>query len=263
MDPAQRFNITNRPSKPTNNLLALDSKHELSEVNDAGTMPKTATSPIPKPYLSTHLDADDSELDPSFFFKPMAIKRALSYDQDNSKPRKKVKTEGPTDIKSKQRSSPAVERKHPSSSAKKSMLKGSLARIEARGNGSGAARTVSTLKSTSSSEGLFLPSSDDQEPATHERLPGLKPKEVMRSYQEDHPFDIDAHPFEVASPDPALEVETASPHTDGPNNAIPPTKSEAKDGDDGVHDWYKAVAGDEEAFDRLFSSIVFVDEPFE
>lgn len=268
LDPAQRFNITNRPSKPTNSL-AVDSKHKLSEVNDASTTPKAATSLIPKPSLWTNLDADDAELDPAFFFKPMAIKRALSYDQDNSNPRKKVKTEGPTDIKSKQRSPPAIERKHPSSSAKKSMLKGSLARIEARSNGSEAARTVSTLKSSSSSEGLFLPRSDSQEPATLEHSPALKPKEVMRGYQEDHPFDIDAHPFKIASPDPAPEVNTASAHPNGPNNSNPSTRSDDKDDMggvhdwDGVHEWYKAVSGDEEAFDRLFSSIVFVDEPFE
>jgi hypothetical protein len=85
----------------------------------------------------------------------------------------------------------------------------------------------------------------------------------MQDYQKDHPFEFDAHLFEVTSPDPAPEVEIASAYSDGPSNSNPSTKNDAKDDDDGVHDWYKAVAGDEEAFDRLFSSIVFVDEPFE
>ncbi len=262
LDPAQRFNITNRPSKPTNNLAA-NSRHELSEVNDASTTPKAARKLTPKPSLSMDLGSDDAELDPSFFFKPMATKRALSSDQDNTKPRKKVKTEGRTETKSKQRSPPPVERKHPSSTAKNSMLKGSWARIEARSNGSEAARTASTLNSSSSSEMLFFPRSDDQEPATLERSPALKPRDVMQDYQEDHPFETTTHPFEITPPDPAPEVETTSAYSAGPSNSKPSTKSDAKDDNGGVHDWYKAVSGDEEAFDRLFSSIVFVDEPFE
>jgi hypothetical protein len=256
LDPAQRVNITNRPSKSTNNL-ATGSKHEPSELNEA------ATKHIPKPSLSTNRDSDDAELDPSFFLKPMAAKRALSSDRGNTKPRKKLKTEGPTDNKSEQRSPPAVERKYHSSSAKKTMLKGSLARINARSNVPEAMPTVSTLKSSSSSESLFFPRSDDQELATLERSPALKPKEITRDYQEDHPFEIDARPFKVTPPDPAPKVETAPAYSDGPSNSKLLTKNDAKDDCDGVHDWYKAVAGDEEAFDRLFSSIMFVDEPFE
>lgn len=257
LDPAQRVNITNRPSRPTNSLAA-DSKHDVASIT-----PKVAAKRIPKSSLSTNLDSDDAKLDPSFFLKPMATKRALSSDQGNTKPRKKVKTEGPTDNPSKQRFPPAAERKHPPSSAKEPMLKGSLARIEIGINDPEMAPTASTLKSSSSSERLFFPRSDDQELATLERSPALKPKEVMRDYQEDHPFDIDVHPFEVTSLDPAPEVETAPAYSDGPSNSKPPTKNDAKDVDDGVHDWYKAVSGDEEAFDRLFSSIIFVDEPFE
>jgi len=49
----------------------------------------------------------------------------------------------------------------------------------------------------------------------------------------------------------------------GLSNSKPSTKSDTKDDGSGVHDWYKAVVGDEEAFDRLFSSIMFMDEPFE
>ena len=262
LGPGQRVNITSWASKPTNNL-AGDSKYELSELNVATTTPKSASKLIPKPSLSTNQDSDDAELAPSFFLKPMAAKRALSFDQGNTKPRKKVKTEGPTDNKSKQCSPPALERKHPSSPVKKSTLKGSSARIEVRSSGPEAARTVSTLKSSSASERLFLPRSDDQEPATLERSPAFIPKEIVRGYQEDCPFEIDAHVFQETSPDRAPEVETASAHSDGPSNSKLPNKDDAKDGDDGVHDWYKAVAGDEEAFDRLFSSIVFVDEPSE
>ena len=258
LDPAQRFNITNRPSKPTNNFAA-DSKHELSEVY---TTPKAVTKFIPKPFLSTNLDSDDAELDPSFFFKPMVTKRALSSDQDETKPRKKLKAEGRTETTSEQRSSTPVERKYLSSTAKKSMLKGSLARIEARSNGSEAARTTPALNSRSSSERLFFPRSDDQELATLERSPALKPKEITEDYQEGHPFETATHSFEITPPDPAPEVETASAYPSGSSNSKPSTKSDAKD-DSGVHDWYKAVAGDEEAFDRLFSSIIFVDEPFE
>lgn len=261
LGPAQRFNITNRPSKPTNNFAA-DSKHELSEVNDASTTPKAVTKFIPKPSLSTNLDSDDADLDPSFFFKPMVTKRALSSDRDDTKPRKKVKTEGRTETKSNQRSPPPVERKHPSSTAKKSMPKGSLARIKARSNGPEAVRAASTLNSRSSSERLFFPKSEDQELAALERSPALKPKEIARDYQEDHPFETTTHPFEITLPDPAPEVETAPAYPDGPSDSKPSTKSDAKD-DGGVHDWYKAVSGDEEAFDRLFSSIIFVDEPFE
>jgi len=176
-----------------------------------------------------------------------------------------VKAEGPTDNKLKRRSPPAVERKQPSSAAKKSMLKGSLARIEARSNGSETARTASTLKSSSSSERLFFSRSSDQEPVTLERSPASEPREITQDYQEGRPFGfkIGAHPFEVTSADPTPKVETASAYSDGQSNPKPSTKDDVRDDDNGVHDWYKAVAGDEEAFDRLFSSIVFVDEPFE
>jgi hypothetical protein len=208
------------------------------------------------------LDSDDAELDPSFFRRPMATKRALSSDQDDAEPRKKAKIQEPSNDKSKQRSLPTVERKHPSST-KKTVLKGSLARNEVRSNGSEAARTVSTLKSSASSEKLFFSDSTDQEPGELVRSLGSGPNELLENYQEDYSFGFDAHIFEVPSPDPAPEVETATAHSEVQSISKTSAQSDTKDDDGGVHDWYKAVAGDEEAFDRLFSSIEFVDEPFE
>ena len=143
------------------------------------------------------------------------------------------------------------------------MSKGSLAEIGVRSNGPEAPRAASTLKSSSSSERLFFSDSNDHEPVGLERSPSSGPQEIPRDYQEDHPVEFDAHLVEVTSPDPAPEVETAATYSEGPRNPRPPTETDSKDDGGGVHDWYKAVAGDEDAFDRLFSSIVFVDEPFE
>jgi hypothetical protein len=93
-----------------------------------------------------------------------------------------------------------------------------------------------------------------------ERLPDFETMEILRDYQQDDRFELDIHFRKIPSPDPAPKVETASL---GPVSLKPSAENDAKDDDYGVHDWYKAVAGDEEAFDKLFSSIEFVDEPLE
>lgn len=259
MDPAQRLNIASRSLKPS----AANSKRKFPEPDGANTTPKAAVKLTPESSLSTNPDSDDAELDPSFFFRrPKATKRALSYDQDNTKPRKKAKVEDITDNKSNQRFPPVVERTYPSSSEKKPMFKGSLTRVGVKGNGSEVARTAPTLKSSSPCEKLFFSDGTDQEPAGLERSPGSGP-EYLQDYQGDHLFEFDADHFEVTPSSPAPEVETAVAHPEGPSGSKPSTENDAKDDDDGVHDWYKAVAGDDKAFDRLFSSIVFVDEPFE
>lgn len=252
LDPAKRFNITNRTSRPTDNSAA-SSKRDLPESSVANFKPRPITKLTPKSPLSTNPDSDDAELDPSFFLRPMATKRALSSEGDDTKPRKKTKFGEPL----------GVECKHLSSPVKKSMPKGPLTRTGVRSNGPEAARTASTLKSSPSSEKLFFSDSNDQELVELGGSPGFQPKEILRDYQEDHPFEFNAHLFEAASADPAPEVETATVYSKGPSNSRPPAKKDAKDEDDGVHDWYKAVAGDEATFDKLFSSIVFVDEPFE
>ena len=193
----------------------------------------------------------------------MATKRALSSDQDNTKPNKKLKTEGRTETRSKQYSPPPVERRHPSWTVKKPISEGPLTRIEARSNGSEAARTASTLTSRSSSVRLSFPRSNDQELTGLKRSPTLKAKGITRCYQDNYPFEFNTRPFEVTPPDPTPKVQTTSAYPDGPSNSNELTMNDAKCDHVGMHDWYKAVAGDEEAFDRLFSSIVFVDEPLE
>lgn len=263
LDPAQRLNIANRPLK-RNDESAANSKRKFPEPGAANTTPKAAMKLTPKSSLSTNPDSDDAELDPSFFFRPpMATKRALPYDQNNTKPRKKAKIEDITDNKSNQRFPPVVERTYPSSSAKRPMFKGSLTRVGVKGNGSEVARTAPTLKSSSPCERLFFSDGNDQEPAGLERSPSSGPKEILQDYQEDHLFEFDADHFEVTPSSPAPNVETAVAHPEVPSSSKPSTENDAKYDDDGVHDWYKAVAGDDKAFDRLFSSIVFVDEPFE
>ena len=260
LDPAKRLNIANQPLKPTNNSAA-NSKREFPEPDVAYITPKAATKLTPKPPTSTNPNSDDAELDPSFFLRPMATKRARSYSQDNERSRKKAKFEGHTDKKANPRFPPAIEPRYPSSSAKKPMFEGSLAQVKVKSNGSEMAPTAPTLNSSSPGRKLFFSDSNDQEPVGLERLPGSDPKEVLRDYQDDHLFESDAYHFEVTSPKPP-KVETAVANPDRLSNFKPSTENDAKDDDDGVHPWYKMVAT-EEAFDRLFSSIEFVDEPFE